>query len=765
MPLSEEKKAKEVPAEIYISLVDSLYRESPTLLIGSAAVSMAVFLTAWKVSDPWQVLCGVAMLAVAIIRSLHMRRFSSSRANLTVEVAEHWERWYVAGAATFSFLLGVWCILCFALHTDPFIRVASLAANIAYTIGTSGRNFGSSRSVAVQIACAGVPITIALLSANDGYYWAFAGLMLAFFVTLKFISDRLRKTLLSAVISESDVKRIAGRFDTALNNMPHGLAMFNADARLVVANRRLIEMLCLPADIADGRTTPRSLLMSSMRAGVILNSDVKRFTEEFDSRVSQRGLGEVSIGLHDGRTLVVTTQPMENGGSVVIVEDVTERKQAEAKIAHLARFDSLTGLPNRTFFREQMERAIALTKRGTNCAVLFIDLDQFKQVNDTLGHPAGDALLRAASDRLRRIVRDSDIVARFGGDEFVVLQSPIKGPDQAATLARRIVEAIGETYSIEGQQIVVGASVGIALAPNDGENADQLLKNADMALYRAKSNGRSGWCFFEPDMDVKAQARRSLELDLRTALLTDAFEVYYQPLINLRSMRVSTCEALIRWPHPTRGMVSPVEFIPIAEENGLIIEIGNRILRKACAECARWPEDVRVAVNLSAVQVRRGNVPDAVREALEASGLSAERLEIEITESVLLQDTDTTRLCMQELREMGVRISLDDFGTGYSSLSYLHSYPLQKVKIDRSFLDDIESNERSLTLLHGVARLSAELGLVVAIEGVETESQLALIRQEPSILEAQGFLFSRPMPKLEIRKLLRSGASFLEKVA
>jgi diguanylate cyclase (GGDEF)-like protein len=450
---------------------------------------------------------------------------------------------------------------------------------------------------------------------------------------------------------------------------------------------------------------------------------------------------------------------------VVLVEDITERKSAEAKINHLARYDALTGLPNRTFFRDHMERAVAQTRRGGACAVLFVDLDQFKQVNDTLGHPCGDELLCAVADRLRAIVRESDVVARFGGDEFVILQSPVARPEEVEALARRIVEVLGGTYDIDSHQIVIGASIGIAMSPNDGVDADLLLKNADMALYRAKSDGRAAWRFFEPEMDINAQARRSLELDLRTALAEDTFEVYYQPLYNLRTHRISTCEALLRWPHPTRGMISPAEFIPVAEEMGLIVELGMRVLRKACIECMKWPSDVRVAVNLSPIQFKRGNVMVAVREALAVSKLPPHRLEVEITESVLLQDTEATRVCLNQLRDLGVRISLDDFGTGYSSLSYLHSFPLQKVKIDRMFLKGIAASDRSLTLLRGVARLSAELGMSVVVEGIETEAQLALITREQSVDEAQGFLFSRPIPSRDIRRLLYSDASMIGRVA
>ena len=317
-------------------------------------------------------------------------------------------------------------------------------------------------------------------------------------------------------------------------------------------------------------------------------------------------------------------------------------------------------------------------------------------------------------------MRDTDLVARFGGDEFVVLQASVRGVEGATAMAKRIVEELSTTYDIEGHRVVIGASVGIALAPRDGMGADVLLKNADMALYRAKSEGRGMWRFFEPEMDVKAQARRSLELDLRQAVATGAFEVYYQPLINLKTGRISTCEALLRWKHPQRGMISPAEFIPIAEEMGLIVEIGHWVLRRACLDCAQWPSDVHVAVNLSPIQFRHGNVMRAITEALHGADLPANRLEIEITESVLLQDTETTRAMLQHLRDFGVRISLDDFGTGYSSLSYLHNFPLHKVKIDRSFLAGVGENKRALPLLRNVARLITELGMSVTMEGVET---------------------------------------------
>jgi diguanylate cyclase (GGDEF)-like protein len=446
---------------------------------------------------------------------------------------------------------------------------------------------------------------------------------------------------------------------------------------------------------------------------------------------------------------------MENGGTVLLVEDTTERRNAQAKINHLARFDSLTGLPNRTILRNRMDRALAECAPDRMCAIHFIDLDQFKQVNDTLGHSRGDMLLIAVAERLRKIVRDSDVVARFGGDEFVVLQHPVTSLDQASALAKRMVEGLKGNYEIDGYEVAVSASIGIAIADGKAVDADQLLRNSDMALYRAKAENRGTWRWFEAEMEARAQARRSLELDLRDALENDAFDLHYQPIFDIRTRRIVSSEALLRWHHPVRGMVPPGEFISVAEEMGIIVEIGEQVLRKACLECRRWPGDTGVAVNLSSIQFSRSNVPALIRRTLAATGLPPERLHVEITESTLLHDTSKTRAALRQLEALGVRVSLDDFGTGYSSLSYLHSFPLHKVKIDQSFLPDLE-NARQVTLLRGMARLSAELGLRVTVEGVETEDQLALIAAEPSIDEVQGYLLGRPLPAADFRKLLHA---------
>ncbi|HEX5779947.1 MAG TPA: EAL domain-containing protein [Xanthobacteraceae bacterium] len=764
---SRQRQRSDLPTEIYISVVDSLYQDARTLIVGSIAIILAMFLTAWKTGEPLLYLCTLALTAVVMARARGMSAYQRERPLiLTGRDASRWEFRYAFGTSVHYVLLGVWCLLAFALTSDTFVQFVSITSTVAYLIGVTGRNFGSSRLVAIQILCAAPLMVLSLLLTGDVYYAIYSVLFINFFVAMKFISDRLRETLMDAVVTSRENTLLAGRFDAALNNMPLGLCMFDADRRLVVINRRGTELLGVSADDAHQGISARKLMHSSMRAGTFVRENAERLADEIENGPSGRSDEDIEIETRNGRTFALTFEPMTNRGSVVLIEDITDKKASAAKIEHLARYDALTGLPNRTFFHDQMEVTLSRLKRtGEACAALFIDLDQFKQINDTMGHPFGDALLCVVAERLRRIARPTDIIARFGGDEFVILQYPISSPDDASSLARRVVAALGEPCAIDHHQVVIGASIGISVAPLDAENADHLLKNADMALYRTKSEGRGAWRFFETDMDVKAQARRNLEVDLRRAVSEGSFRLYYQPLIDLKSRKISTCEALLRWPHPDRGMVSPAEFIPLAEEMGLIVEIGDWVLMQACNECTQWPADTRVAVNLSPIQFRRGNVVKAVQAALEKSGLPAERLELEITESVLIQDTNATRAVLAQLRDMGVRISLDDFGTGYSSLSYLHSFPLHKVKIDRSFLQGISSSERSRTLLRGVARLSKELGLSVTVEGVETDEELELVLQEAGVDEAQGYLFSPAIPSSGIRELLVRPALTAIKVA
>jgi len=444
---------------------------------------------------------------------------------------------------------------------------------------------------------------------------------------------------------------------------------------------------------------------------------------------------------------------------LVAVVDVTDRKQAEARIAYMAHHDALTDLPNRILFHERLAELLGQVKRhGESLAVHCLDLDHFKGVNDTLGHPIGDELLKAVARRLATCLRDSDMVARLGGDEFAVVQFPLRSPHEANALASTLIEVVSRPYEVHGHEFVVGASIGIALAPADGAAPDVLLRNADMALYRAKAEGRGTAHFFEPEMDRRIQARRMLELDLRKAFANGEFELFYQPLINLNSDAVSGFEALLRWRHPERGMIAPAEFIPLAEEIGLIVPLGEWVLRKACTEAMSWPAELKVAVNLSPAQFRSRGVVKAVLTALAYSRLAASRLELEITESVLLGETEANLATLHQLREIGVRISMDDFGTGYSSLSYLRCFPFDKIKIDRSFVKELSERPDCVAIIRAVAGLGMSLGIATTAEGVETEEQLERVRVE-GCTEVQGYLFSAPRPATELGALLAGHAA------
>jgi diguanylate cyclase (GGDEF)-like protein len=541
--------------------------------------------------------------------------------------------------------------------------------------------------------------------------------------------------------------------DTALENMSQGLCMYDAEGRVVLFNKRYAAMMRVPATLLKGRSL-LDLFKYKKAAGEFFG-DPEQF---FSGLMAEIGAGKSSTKLvetFDGRSLRVIEQPMQGGGWVATFEDVTEWRKDQAQLSHLARHDALTNLPNRTKFREHLKQA--LRRANHHIAVLCLDLDHFKDINDSLGHPIGDDLLKEVARRLLASVREADTVSRLGGDEFAIVHvgSELQA-SEAASIAARLVEIIGAPYVIQGHQLMIGASIGISTAPDDGNDPDQLLKNADLALYRAKADGRGTYRFFEAGMDARAQARRLLELDLRAALLRNEFEVYYQPFQDLKTNRIIGFEALVRWNHPLRGMIPPLNFIPLAEETGLIVPIGDWVLRTACMDAVGWSQDVCVAVNLSPAQFKNLHLVPSVTSALAASGLPARRLELEITESVLLQDSEATLATLHKLRGFGVRISMDDFGTGYSSLSYLRSFPFDKIKIDRSFVHELATRDDSMAIVRAVTGLGKSLGISTTAEGVETNEQLTLLRSE-GCTEVQGFLFSPPRPAADVEKMLSHG--------
>jgi diguanylate cyclase (GGDEF)-like protein len=546
------------------------------------------------------------------------------------------------------------------------------------------------------------------------------------------------------------------RFDTALNNMSQGLLMVDSDERILVCNDRYIEMYGLSREVVKPGCSYIEFLRYRARQG-LLPCDPDQYRAAIMSELSSGKTISKTARTGDGREILQTIRPVANGGWIVTHEDITEQREAQAKIAHMALHDALTNLPNRLAFRERLEDRLAHLEPDHKFAVLCLDLDRFKSVNDTLGHPYGDMLLRQVAERLRSCLRECDTIARFGGDEFAILQLGIGQPIETTVLAARLIDVVETPFDLDGHQVVVGLSVGIAVAPTDAVDPDRLLKNADMALYRAKGDGRGTYRFFEPEMDARMQARRALEIDLRKALINKEFVLYYQPLINLQKEEICGFEALIRWNHPERGIISPLEFIPLAEETGLIVPIGEWVLHQACEEAVKWPGDLSIAVNLSPIQFKMPNLSLVVTNALARSGLKAQRLELEITESVLLLNSESTLATLHQLRKLGVRISMDDFGTGYSSLSYLRSFPFDKIKIDASFVRHLSSNADSMAIIRAITGLGGSLGIKTTGEGVETEEELDYLKQE-GCTEAQGFYFSQPRPASEVHKLLAGHA-------
>jgi diguanylate cyclase (GGDEF)-like protein/PAS domain S-box-containing protein len=577
-------------------------------------------------------------------------------------------------------------------------------------------------------------------------------------------SDKKRPTPTAEIVTFPNAsQRHTNLLDTALNNLPQGVAMFDSNAQLVFCNQRYMEMYGLSKEKVAYGSSILQLLKHCEQVGTFADNPKDYVAKLVTFMADEKVFNDETL-LSDGRVFSVAYKPIASGGWLATHEDVTERQRAQEQIVHMARHDALTDLPNRVLLRERLEHELKRVKRGECLAVLCLDLDHFKSVNDTLGHPIGDELLKRVADRLRGCTREPDTVARLGGDEFAIIMTQLNEPTDATSLARRVRESVSRPYHIDGHQIVTNISIGISVAPVDGMDADILLKNADMALYGAKSDGRGTYRFFESEMDARMKARRNLEMDLRKALLKEQFEIYYQPLVNLENNEITALEALLRWNHPTRGLVSPADFIPIAEETGLIIPIGEWVLRTACLEANKWPDHIKIAVNVSPAQLKSRNVLEIVKSAVSTSGLVPNRLQLEITETVLMQNTFATLETLHALRKLGVQIAMDDFGTGYSSLSYLRSFPFDKIKIDRSFVQDLANGAEPLAIVHAVAGLAKCLNMISTAEGVETQQQLEAL-QNVGCTEMQGYLFSRAKPAKELKQFFathstrRSGAA------
>jgi len=582
---------------------------------------------------------------------------------------------------------------------------------------------------------------------------------------LDITEQQRREDLIESRTRELQTQNI--RFEAAIDNMLHGLSMFDAKSRLIVCNRQYADMYGLPEALTRPGTSFWDILEDGAKRGMVSIADPVQHREDLGAVVEGGRTFKQNVKMVNGRVIAVLHQPMRGGGWLSTHEDVTEEHLSEENIRHLARHDALTDLPNRVLFGEEMAKLEARIRRKENIAVLCVDLDHFKTVNDSFGHAIGDSVLIGVARRLREAARESDVVARLGGDEFAILAGPLDDPRHAARIADRIVRSLGVPMTVEGKEIVIGGSVGIAMAPGDGGDAETLLRNADLALYRAKDEGRGAYHFFEPGMDEALRQRRALESGLATALERGEFRLAFQPVIRLADNRIGALEALLRWEHPTRGLVPPAEFIPVAEETGMIAAIGEWVIRQACTAAARWPGDVRLAVNLSAGQLRGRNFAAVVSRALAESGFAPDRLELEVTEPLLLGDAEAAAATLRELASLGLRLVLDDFGSGLGVLGHLRQFPFDKLKLDRALLLEARAGGRSAHLLDALVGLARSLAMETTAEGVETEAELELARRA-GCDEAQGFLFSPPLPASGVEALLaalRHGAERRRSVA
>ena len=742
-----------LPTEVRAALIELLFAPIVSLIVGAIACSIIGTAVAFRVGDELD--------DGQRGRDLRHRHVASVLGDSLPEVQDNqrngatkfWEHIYEYGAWAFSALLGLLCWLTITHTNDATLQMAVTTTAAGYAAGISGRNAGRPIIAVGQLTFCTLPMAVALLIYPDWIHKALGVVVLLFIYGMMDITLSIRDVIIQALTMTRKEAALAARFeeqanrfDVALNNMSHGLCMLDPQDRLQVWNERFVELLHLGNAPLHVGMRISHLVRSSLRAGNHDGTNIKSVIRELVHGLRQNRFDQFETSPDGVRTIAVSRRIMPGGGSVIIFEDVTERKHAQERIEHLAKFDELTGLANRSQFHERITAVLADLKDTENQVTIhLIDLDRFKAINDTLGHPIGDLLLKEVAARLSAVISYTDMITRFGGDEFVVLQTANKRRQDAEWLAQRLARALKEPFYISGHRIDIGASIGIAMAPRDGVCADELLKKADMALYAAKNGGGGGHCFFALDMEDAAQDRRALELDLREALATNQFQLFYQPLVDLRSGVVTTCEALMRWTHPVRGNVPPSIFIPVAEETGLIVALGEWALNRACTDAANWPNGVKVAVNLSPIQFRERSLPLQVVSALSKSGLPAQRLELEVTERLLLEDNDRTLATMEQLNNLGVNLSLDDFGTGYSSLNYLRKFPFHKIKIDRSFICDLgESNDAS-AIIGAIAGLGTSLKKTVVAEGIETEEQMRLVRDQ-GCHEGQGYLFGKAIP-------------------
>ncbi|MBI1868718.1 MAG: EAL domain-containing protein [Methylocystis sp.] len=745
--IATEKPDAGMDEEIHSDLVETLFGTSGSFIAGLFGGLIAP-VSAWFFTKDVIFLDLAAIMMCLLAYRVHIL-ISHARTPLEERRgdAKKWEIRYAIGGVGFMFALGLTAAVLLFYYPDEVAAYYGGLIMMGCAGALASRNAGSPRTVYAQMTFLCMPLVLASLFHADTRYRALSLLFPLVMISIKSTTTFLHGNLEAALRNGRDANTQRRRLKMALNSMSHGLCMGNADMTLSVVNRRLHEFFGIKSDTA--LTSFDDLATRIAESAGMSAEDAQAFVERWKAHalLTRSNVFSQQIG---ARIFDFRCEPADNNAFVTVVEDVTEQRRAAREIERIAQFDILTNLPNRYQFQQRLERySRQIIRRGQTLALLNIDLDQFKEVNDTLGHSIGDKLLREVAERLRESIRAIDMVARFGGDEFCVLLHPTEKLCDVESIANRIIEFIGRPYVIDGHTIVIGASIGIGVASKEAISGEELLKRSDLAMYHSKATGRNKALRFEPKMQETLVTKRQTEQDLRHALTAEEFEVFYQPIVDTRDSHICACEALLRWRHPEKGMVGPAEFIPIAEETGLIVKIGEWVLRRACRDLRAWPHDVRLAVNFSPKQFQQKNLVHVVKTTLADLDLEPDRLDIEITETTLMRDTEDTHEKFEALRALGVHLSLDDFGTGYSSLSYLNRFPVNRVKIDRSFVSQLTTSAKTQAVVEAVSMLGRELGIDLVAEGVETLEQLAIL-QSKNVNLAQGFLFSPAVPLAEL---------------
>ncbi len=745
--------------EIYLNFVDSLFADRRNLVVGLAlqvSIAICVYIESRM---PIMGLWPGFFIAATSLRFYHTLRYAGERRNAArlsaeerITWARHWERRYIVSSGLVGLTVGLFAWFCLEMVASEFAIIASLSTVFAVLPTIVGRLYGSVKLAATMTIVTLIAPAASLTMRGDVASLIAVLLFVPYLALILSMVRKVRSTVVSAVRGRLETAEIANRFDLALSNMSHGLIMFDDRQCVVVMNRRARVLLQIPLYVRmEGRSftlllryARRFELVSPKRAQALLRAVKKLMNNDGD---------KAEIRLTNGTHIEFSGSRRPEGGSVMILEDVTERVRAQEKIKAMARFDSLTELSNRNHFSHEVSSRLDEAGPDDLCLLISFDVDDFKRVNDSIGHAQGDALLRGIAKRMQRHYGPQALLSRLGGDEFMMFIDKLAPDFDLTVFADELRARLAQSYRIGPEQVFVSQSIGMAMTPARDFRLTDAMIRADLALYHSKAAGKGVWSVFEEGMNERYLRRQLIKSELAKAVDQDLLSVRYQPIVDALTGRIVACEALSRWHHAELGAISPAEYIPLAEEMGIITKVTESIMRRATQDCASWPDTVDVSVNLSPIDFRRDGINDVVRHALDAAGLRPDRLDVEITESAVISNETDMITRLNRLRETGVRVSLDDFGTGYSSLSYLHRLPLDRVKIDRSFVAGIATGETPTALLDGITDLCYGLGLKMTVEGVENEDQLVLIRRSGKIDRLQGYLFGPALPATAIGEM------------